>query len=96
MFIKVIEDGCPICGGEVRGNTKQLYFCKNCNLLFRSFQLKRKYTVKEVITDNKKILKKYKNDEKYKEKEVPKPPHIKEYQDSESSSQESDLASTDE
>lgn len=69
MFVKVIENGCPVCGGEVRGNTKVLYYCKECSLLFRSFQLKKPYIVKEVITDNKKILKKYSEDDKYKEKE---------------------------
>lgn len=33
-FVFVITDGCPICGGEVKGNDHLKYFCKKCNLLF--------------------------------------------------------------
>lgn len=57
MLIKVIEEGCPICNGEVRGNYKSKYFCKKCNILYRYSQLKKPHKIKEIITDNNFILK---------------------------------------
>ena len=32
--IKVIKRGCPICGGDVKGNDLIGYYCKRCNLIF--------------------------------------------------------------
>ncbi|MBW2967568.1 hypothetical protein KY362_03715 [Candidatus Woesearchaeota archaeon] len=33
-FIFHITNGCPICGGDVKGNDHFKYFCKKCNVLF--------------------------------------------------------------
>ncbi len=33
-FIFTIDNGCPICGSDVRGNDFFKYFCDSCNLLF--------------------------------------------------------------
>jgi hypothetical protein len=33
-FIFHIENGCPICGQDVKGNEYYKYYCKNCNILF--------------------------------------------------------------
>jgi chemotaxis protein histidine kinase CheA len=33
-FIFHIENGCPICGSDVKGNDHYRYFCESCNLLF--------------------------------------------------------------
>jgi len=41
-FIYQIDNGCPICNGEVRGNDHYRYFCKSCNLLFRKNELRHK------------------------------------------------------
>ena len=33
-FIFHIARGCPVCGGDVKGNDYYKYFCDNCNVLF--------------------------------------------------------------
>jgi hypothetical protein len=33
-FIFQISNGCPICGGDVKGNDHYRYFCEKCNVLF--------------------------------------------------------------
>ncbi|MBN1544429.1 hypothetical protein JW898_03120 [Candidatus Woesearchaeota archaeon] len=33
-FIFHVEHGCPICGGDVKGNDYYRYFCEGCNVLF--------------------------------------------------------------
>ncbi|MBW2972514.1 hypothetical protein KY359_05755 [Candidatus Woesearchaeota archaeon] len=33
-FIFHVENGCPICGGDVKGNDYYRYFCEKCNVLF--------------------------------------------------------------
>lgn len=33
-FIFHIENGCPICAGDVKGNDHYRYFCERCNVLF--------------------------------------------------------------
>ena len=33
--ITIVEEGCPLCKGEIRGNKRILYFCKRCMILFR-------------------------------------------------------------
>jgi hypothetical protein len=33
-FIFHISNGCPVCGGDVKGNDYYRYFCENCNVLF--------------------------------------------------------------
>ena len=32
--IRTIKNGCPICGGDVKGNDLIGYYCKRCNLIF--------------------------------------------------------------
>ncbi len=56
MYIKVIGSGCPICGGDVKGNYKCRYHCENCSLLFRFPDLNSEGAVKQVLTDNKSVL----------------------------------------
>lgn len=56
MLVKIIKKGCPICGGEVRGNFKYLYFCVNCNILFKSRHLPISAEITGLITDNGKVL----------------------------------------
>ena len=34
MTVYLIEEGCPICGADVKGNDKRKFYCKNCNVLF--------------------------------------------------------------
>ncbi|MBU0461433.1 MAG: hypothetical protein KJ574_02495 [Nanoarchaeota archaeon] len=34
MTVYIIENGCPLCGGEARGNEQYKYYCKVCNILF--------------------------------------------------------------
>lgn len=55
MYVKILENGCPICGGDVKGNFKFRYLCINCNILFRYKDLKKPTKIKETITDNPKI-----------------------------------------
>ena len=33
-FVFHISEGCPICGGDVKGNSHFKYFCSHCNVLF--------------------------------------------------------------
>jgi len=33
-FIFTVENGCPICGDDVKGNDYFNYFCEHCNVLF--------------------------------------------------------------
>lgn len=42
MVVYIFEDGCPLCGGEVRGNEEYRYFCKKCNMLFNRNVLAKK------------------------------------------------------
>lgn len=37
--IFLVKKACPICKGDVKGNTKALFFCKNCNILYRTEDL---------------------------------------------------------
>ena len=30
-----VQGACPVCKGDVVGNDNSLFFCKNCNMLFR-------------------------------------------------------------
>ena len=56
MYIKVFEDACPLCGGEVKGNFRYKYHCKNCNILFRESELDSEKNLVEKKTDlNKEI-----------------------------------------
>ena len=37
--IETFEKACPICHGDVKGDETYLYFCKQCNILFRKDDL---------------------------------------------------------
>lgn len=37
--IFLVKKACPICKGDVKGNTKALFYCKNCNILYRTEDL---------------------------------------------------------
>ena len=62
MRVKIVEKGCPICGGEVRGNVRDKYFCKSCNLLFRSKQLNPDGKIKGLVSDDGKVLERFSDD----------------------------------
>ena len=47
MVEKIIE-ACPLCGGDVKGNAKYKYFCKDCNIVF---------TKKELVASRKQLEK---------------------------------------
>ena len=34
MTIYHIEEGCPICGADIRGNDERKFYCRTCNVLF--------------------------------------------------------------
>ena len=40
--VETIEEGCPICGGDVKGNDRYRFFCKRCNVLYDRKHLARK------------------------------------------------------
>jgi endogenous inhibitor of DNA gyrase (YacG/DUF329 family) len=42
MVMYIIEEGCPLCGADVKGNEEYSYYCKQCNLLFQKKALARK------------------------------------------------------
>jgi len=48
MYVKVIESGCPICGGDVKGNASAGYVCLGCRMLFNRLTLASK-KIKQVI-----------------------------------------------
>jgi hypothetical protein len=33
--LSIVNNGCPICKGQVIGSYEYNYYCRNCNLLFR-------------------------------------------------------------
>ena len=37
--IETFEHACPICHSDVKGDETYLYFCKQCNILFRKEDL---------------------------------------------------------
>jgi len=37
--IETIKEGCPICKGDVKGNDTYMFYCKQCNILFRKDEL---------------------------------------------------------
>ena len=41
MQVELIAQGCPVCKGDVRGNSKVLYLCKSCNALFHKEALRK-------------------------------------------------------
>lgn len=41
MQVELIANGCPVCRGDVRGNSKVLFLCKSCNALFHKEALKK-------------------------------------------------------
>lgn len=34
MRIHLVEKGCPICGGDVKGDKEHKFYCEHCNYLF--------------------------------------------------------------
>lgn len=54
MYIKVIEEGCPVCRGVVKGNYFHRYYCETCNFFLSYKSLASKKVVK-VITEDKRI-----------------------------------------
>jgi len=55
--IETITRGCPICHNDVKGDDVYLFFCKECNILFKRTELDMKGQVEKEV--NHKIIKKY-------------------------------------
>ena len=37
---ETVTGGCPICGGDVKGDDTHLFYCDECNILFARHSLK--------------------------------------------------------
>jgi hypothetical protein len=59
--IETVQNGCPICHGDVKGNEIFLYYCKPCNILFRKEDLVLDKKVVESILKQK-IAEKFEQD----------------------------------
>jgi len=59
--IETLQNACPICHSDVKGNDIFLYFCKNCNILFRKEDLVLDKRVVESILKQK-ITEKFEKD----------------------------------
>lgn len=35
MDVKTIENACPLCGSDVKGNDEVLFLCRRCQVLFK-------------------------------------------------------------
>lgn len=71
--IETIEKACPICHSDVKGNDTYLYFCKQCNILFKKEDL----VLNKVVVENIAVRKIVENFDKDREKlriEEPKLP----------------------
>ncbi|MFC1753299.1 hypothetical protein ACFL96_07900 [Thermoproteota archaeon] len=42
MVVYIIENACPLCGADVKGNEKYSYYCSKCNVLFKMSHLSKK------------------------------------------------------
>jgi hypothetical protein len=73
--IETVRNACPICHGDVKGNEIFLYFCKQCNILFRREDLVLDKRVVESILKEK-IAEKFEKD-KDKIKIIDEPLRIK-------------------
>jgi len=62
MYIKKYKKACPICKGDVKGNSKSKYYCRNCNILYDYGDLLNPRNP-EIETDNPAILRR-KSDKK--------------------------------
>lgn len=40
-MMETIEEGCPLCESDVRGNPEEKYYCKKCNYLFDEIHVKK-------------------------------------------------------
>ncbi|USN45325.1 MAG: hypothetical protein H6502_04690 [Candidatus Woesearchaeota archaeon] len=49
MSVELIAKGCPICGGDVRGNDDIKFFCKGCNVTFSRRQLAKHVKTHEAV-----------------------------------------------
>lgn len=38
-MVENVIKACPLCGGDVKGNKKYRYYCKDCNILFTKKEL---------------------------------------------------------
>jgi len=39
VLLSIEKKRCPICQNEIKGNDEIMYFCKNCFLLFKTYNL---------------------------------------------------------
>lgn len=51
-MIATIKHGCPICRSDVKGDKKNKYFCKKCNILYDEDHIRKG---KVVITQSEKV-----------------------------------------
>lgn len=52
MYIKKFTQGCPLCNGDVKGNSKDGYLCLVCFVKFEQDQLNMNRQLAEIQTDN--------------------------------------------
>ena len=59
--IETLEKACPICHNDVKGNDMYLYFCKQCNIIYRKEDL---ILTKDAINTilKEKVAEKFSND----------------------------------
>jgi hypothetical protein len=57
-FVFELPNGCPICGGDVKGNDYYRYFCDHCNVLFDKKDILEKEFGKSIADASKKPIRK--------------------------------------
>lgn len=55
MYIKTYSKGCPLCNGDVKGNSKEGYLCLTCFVKFKADELNLSRELTGINTDNKRI-----------------------------------------
>ncbi|RJQ15617.1 hypothetical protein C4573_05665 [Candidatus Woesearchaeota archaeon] len=77
-MVRTILKGCPLCNQDVKGNDKDTFFCKHCNLLYKKkeLQVSKEHVEKEVkkkiiaTVERKKLKKVYETTENYKTRDL--------------------------
>ncbi|PIN81626.1 hypothetical protein COV13_00660 [Candidatus Woesearchaeota archaeon CG10_big_fil_rev_8_21_14_0_10_32_9] len=52
MYVKKYAQGCPLCNGDVKGNSTEGYLCLVCFVKFEQDQLNMTRQLAEIQTDN--------------------------------------------
>ena len=64
--VETLKNACPICHCDVKGNDEYLYFCKQCNILYKKSELVLDVKVVNTLLKQKITEKFYKDKEKLK------------------------------